>query len=50
VSGSIADVTREATDTGSSAEQVHDAAQELLNESNHLKSEVEKFLASVRAA
>ena len=50
VSGSIADVTRGATDTGSSAEQVHDAAQELLNESNHLKSEVEKFLASVRAA
>jgi methyl-accepting chemotaxis protein len=50
VSGSIADVTRGATDTGSSAEQVHGAAQELLNESNHLKSEVEKFLTSVRAA
>jgi methyl-accepting chemotaxis protein len=50
VSGNIADVTRGATDTGSSAEQVHGAAQELLNESNHLKSEVVKFLASVRAA
>jgi methyl-accepting chemotaxis protein len=50
VSGNIVDVTRGATDTGSSAEQVHGAAQELLNESNHLKSEVVKFLASVRAA
>jgi methyl-accepting chemotaxis protein len=50
VSGNIVDVTRGATDTGSSAEQVHGAAQELLSESNHLKSEVVKFLASVRAA
>jgi methyl-accepting chemotaxis protein len=50
VSSNIAEVTRGAADTGSSAGQVHSAAQELLNESNHLESEVGKFLASVRAA
>jgi len=50
VSGNISEVTRGAADTGSSAEQVHGAAQELLVESNHLKSEVGNFLASVRAA
>ena len=50
VSGNISEVTRGAADTGSSAEQVHEAAQELLVESNHLKGEVGNFLASVRAA
>jgi methyl-accepting chemotaxis protein len=48
--GSIADVNRAAADTGSAAGQVHGSARALLNESNHLKSEVENFLASVRAA
>ncbi len=50
VSGSIAEVNRGATDTGSAAEQVHGAACALLSESNDVKSEVEKFLATVRAA
>jgi methyl-accepting chemotaxis protein len=50
VAGSIAEVDRGAADTGAAAEQVHCSARELLGESNHLKSEVEKFLASVRAA
>jgi methyl-accepting chemotaxis protein len=50
VAGSIAEVNRGAADTGAAAEQVHGSARELLSESNHLKSEVEKFLASVRAA
>jgi methyl-accepting chemotaxis protein len=50
VAGSIAEVNRGAADTGAAAEQVHCSARELLSESNHLGSEVEKFLASVRAA
>ena len=50
VASSIADVNRAATDTGSAAGQVHGSARELLEESNHLRGEVEKFLASVRTA
>jgi methyl-accepting chemotaxis protein len=50
VAGGIAEVNRAAADTGSAAEQVHRSARELLSESNHLESEVEKFLTSVRAA
>jgi methyl-accepting chemotaxis protein len=50
VAGSIAEVNRGAADTGAAAEQVHGSARELLGESDHLKSEVEKFLTSVRAA
>ena len=50
VSDSIAEVNRGAADTGSAAGQVHGSARELLGESNHLKSEVENFLASIRAA
>lgn len=50
VAGNIAEVNRGASDTGSAAEQVHGSACDLLSESNHLKSEVEKSLASVRAA
>jgi methyl-accepting chemotaxis protein len=50
VSASIAEVNRGAADTGSAAGQVHGSARELLGESNHLKSEVENFLASIRAA
>jgi methyl-accepting chemotaxis protein len=50
VSGSIAEVNRGAADTSAAAGQVHGSARELLGESNHLKSEVENFLASIRAA
>jgi methyl-accepting chemotaxis protein len=50
VSGSIAEVSRGAANTGSAAGQVHGSARELLGESNHLKSEVDNFLASIRAA
>jgi methyl-accepting chemotaxis protein len=50
VSGSIAEVSRGAANTGSAAGQVHGSARELLDESNHLKSEVDNFLASIRAA
>ena len=50
VTDSIAQVNRGAADTGSAAAQVHGASRELLAESNHLKSEVERFLASVRVA
>ena len=50
VSGSIAEVSRGAANTGSAAGQVHGSARELLDESNHLKNEVDNFLASIRAA
>jgi methyl-accepting chemotaxis protein len=50
VSGSIAEVSRGAANTGSAAGQVHGSARELRDESNHLKSEVDNFLASIRAA
>jgi methyl-accepting chemotaxis protein len=50
VSGNIADVNRGAADTGAAASQVHSSAVSLLGESDHLTVEVEKFLATVRAA
>jgi methyl-accepting chemotaxis protein len=50
VSGNIADVNRGAADTGAAASQVHGSAVSLLSESDHLTVEVEKFLATVRAA
>src|SRR6476661_3742109 len=50
VAGSITDVNRGATDTGTASTHVHGLAQSLLGQSNHLKGEVEKFLATVRAA
>ena len=50
VTGSIADVNRGAAETGSAAEQVHGLAVSLLSESNHLNTEVENFLHTVRAA
>ena len=50
VAGSITDVNRGATDTGSASTHVHGLAQSLLGQSNHLKGEVEKFLSTVRAA
>ena len=50
VTGNITEVTRGASDTGSAAAQVLQSAKGLANESNHLKMEVAKFLANVRAA
>jgi methyl-accepting chemotaxis protein len=50
VTGNIGEVTRGASETGSAASQVLISAQSLANESNHLKSEVAKFLDNVRAA
>ena len=49
VSGHIGEVNRGASDTGTSAGQVHSSARALSNESSRLKSEVEQFLANVRA-
>jgi methyl-accepting chemotaxis protein len=50
VSSNITDVQRGASETGSASSQVLSAAQSLSSDSNRLKLEVGKFLASVRAA
>jgi methyl-accepting chemotaxis protein len=50
VSSNISDVQRGASDTGSASSQVLSAAQTLSADSGRLKSEVSKFLNSVRAA
>jgi methyl-accepting chemotaxis protein len=50
VSSNITDVQRGAGETGSASSQVLSAAQSLSGDSNRLKSEVGKFLNSVRAA
>lgn len=50
VSSSIADVQRSASETGTASSQVLAAAQTLSSDSDKLKLEVGKFLASVRAA
>ena len=50
VSSNISDVQRGAAETGSASSQVLSAAQMLSGDSNRLKSEVGKFLATVRAA
>ena len=50
VATSIADVNRSAGDTGSASSQVLASAQMLANENKRLKTEVVKFLATVRAA
>ncbi|WP_445493264.1 methyl-accepting chemotaxis protein [Rhodopseudomonas sp. RCAM05734] len=50
VASSIVDVNRGASDTGAASEQVHGLACALMSESDHLQSEVQKFLAAVRAA
>jgi methyl-accepting chemotaxis protein len=50
VSSDIAEVQRGASDTGSASAQVLTAAQSLSIESSHLRTEVERFLDSVRAA
>lgn len=50
VSSNIADVQRGATETGSASTQVFSAARSLSLDSTRLKTEVENFLASIRAA
>jgi methyl-accepting chemotaxis protein len=50
VSAKVRDVSRGATETGATSTQVLSSAQSLASESSHLKLEVEKFLATVRAA
>jgi methyl-accepting chemotaxis protein len=50
VSSNITDVQRGATETGAASSQVFSAAQTLSAYSGRLKSEVSKFLSSVRAA
>ena len=50
VSSNIADVQRGASETGSASSEVLSAAQSLSGDSNRLKLEVGRFLASVRAA
>jgi methyl-accepting chemotaxis protein len=50
VATNITDVNRGANETGSASAQVLSSAQALSRESGHLKTEVEKFVASVRAA
>jgi methyl-accepting chemotaxis protein len=50
VATNITDVNRGANETGSASAQVLSSAQALSRESGHLKAEVEKFVASVRAA
>jgi len=50
VATSIAQVTRGAVDTGAKAAQVHGSAGALLNESQRLSSEVDRFIATIRVA
>jgi methyl-accepting chemotaxis protein len=50
VSSHIADVQRGAHETGAASSQVFSAAQSLSQDSNRLKTEVSRFLSSVRAA
>jgi methyl-accepting chemotaxis protein len=50
VTGNISEVTRGAAETGSASGQVLTSARSLAAESTHLKMEVAKFLATVRAA
>ncbi|MDA9525539.1 chemotaxis protein [Bradyrhizobium sp. CCBAU 11434] len=50
VSSNISDVQRGASETGSASSQVLSSAQSLSIESNRLKTEVDKFLATIRAA
>jgi methyl-accepting chemotaxis protein len=50
VAANISDVNRGAGETGTASAQVLGSAQSLARESSHLKDEVGKFLATVRAA
>jgi methyl-accepting chemotaxis protein len=50
VASNITNVSRGAAETGAASSQVLTSAQSLANESNRLKLEMDKFLATVRAA
>jgi methyl-accepting chemotaxis protein len=50
VASNITDVQRGASETGAASSQVFSAAQSLSHESNRLKTEVGKFMGTVRAA
>jgi methyl-accepting chemotaxis protein len=50
VASNITDVNNGASETGAASAQVLGSAQTLARESSHLKAEVEKFVAMVRAA
>ncbi len=50
VASNITDVSRGAAETGSASAQVLASARSLAGESNRLKLELGKFLATVRAA
>jgi methyl-accepting chemotaxis protein len=50
VATNIVSVNQGASETGSASAQVLSSAQSLSSESNHLKTEVQKFLQTVRAA
>ena len=50
VTASIGDVTSAARDTGATASQVLSAATDLTHQSTQLRAEVERFLATLRAA
>jgi len=50
VTDSIAEVNRGAVDTGAAATQVHGSAGALLSESRRLSAEVDRFVATIRAA
>ncbi|MDQ2080367.1 HAMP domain-containing methyl-accepting chemotaxis protein [Xanthobacteraceae bacterium Astr-EGSB] len=50
VASNIVEVNQGAGETGSASAQVHSSSQQLAGESNKLKSEVQKFLDTVRAA
>ncbi len=50
VASNITDVSRGAAETGSASAQVLSSARSLANESNRLKLELSKFVATVRAA
>ena len=50
VAANITDVNRGASETGSASSQVLSSAQSLASESGRLKTEVERFVATVRAA
>jgi len=50
VASSIGDVNRGAGETRSASAQVLASARSLSQESNHLREEVDRFLATVRAA
>jgi methyl-accepting chemotaxis protein len=50
VSSNIAGVTQAAAETGGAAKQMLGAAQELAQQSDTLRTEVDRFLSRIRAA